>query len=549
MDSDRAWRSKAEVQLAAPSNVAVAPRMVSKASPHLPSPNSLWRRCAAVALLAALPFPTSLHPAKFFPFAVAQAGAADSNPLRAIESALSSRDYDHALQMIRAQLQQTPQDARLHTMEGIALAGEGNDQEALVAYNKALAISPNYLAALEGAAQLEYKAGSDRAVPLLNRILKLQPNEPTTHAMLGTMAYKTRDCPGAIKHFRASGPVLASQPSAMELFGACLMAQGRASEAVTIFDRLLATRPSDAHARYNLAVVQFTAKRNADAIATLQPLLEQTAPDTDALDLASAAYEETGDTPKAVDLLRRAIVANPKKVKYYVDFATLSFKHESFQIGVDMINAGVMQLPNDSSLYIARGILFIQLGQFENGQADFETANRLDPRQASASVAEGLAQLQQSNLDQALTTVDAQLKAHPQDSFLHYLKAEILTQKGASAGSPEFRQAMNTAAEAIRLRPDFVLARDVLGGLYLKSGQSARAIEQSRLALHDNPSDQVALYHLIQALRNARDPKGEVPGLVRRLAALREESQQVPTGTKYKLYEPGRTPTSDQPKP
>jgi tetratricopeptide (TPR) repeat protein len=521
--------------------------MVSKANPNPRSRSSLLRRCAVVALIVALPSPLPFFPAKLSPIVAAQVGSADSNVFRNIEAALRSRDYEQALQMIRAQLQQTPQDARLHALEGIALTAEGKDQEALVAYNQALAIAPNYLAALEGAAQLEYKAGSDRAVPLLNRILKLRPDEPTTHAMLGSMAYKTHDCATAIQHFRASGPLLNSQPSAMELFGACLMQQGQAEEAVPVFEHLLAMRPGDAHARYNLAVVQFTAKHNAETIAILQPLLEQAAPDTDALDLASAAYEETGDTPKAVELLRQAIVADPKKPKYYVDFAALSFKHESFQVGVDMINAGVKQLPNEASLYIARGILFIQLGQFENGQADFETGNRLDPRQASASVAEGLAQLQQANLDQALTTVEAQLKAHPQDSFLHYLKAEVLSQKGGDPDTLEFRQAVAAAAEAVRLKPDFVLARDVLGGLYLKSGQTARSIEQSRLALRDNPSDQVALYHLIQALRNAKDPKGEVPTLVKRLTALREESQQVPTGTKYKLYEPGQTPGLGRP--
>jgi tetratricopeptide (TPR) repeat protein len=515
--------------------------MVSSASSNwLTSLRRSWRfLIVGICLVVSLfPFISLGHLTRAAP---AQSGP-DSNALRAIESALRSRDYEQALQLIRAQLQQSPRDARLFAMEGIALTSQGKDQDALAAYNSALAISPNFLAALEGAAQLEYKAGSNRAVPLLNRILKLQPDEPTTHAMLGSMAYKTHDCASAIKHFRASGSVLASQPGALELFGACLMEQSQAEEAVPVFDRLLAMRPSDAHARYNLAVVQFAAKHNTEAIATLQSLLAQEPSDTDALDLASAAYEETGDTPKAVDLLRQAIVANPKRAKYYVDFAALSFKHESFQVGVDMVNAGVKQLPNDPSLYIARGILFIQLGKFQNGQADFETANQLDPNQASASVAEGLAQLQQSNLDQALATVDAQLESHPQDSFLHYLKAEIISQKGPAAGTPEFHQAVGAAAEAIRLKPDFVLARDVLSGLYLKSGQTARALEQSRLALRENPSDQVALYHLIQSLRKAKDPKGEVPALVQRLAALREESQRTPTGTKYKLYEPGQTP-------
>jgi tetratricopeptide (TPR) repeat protein len=515
--------------------------MVSKVtSPVLAGVSGV--RCLALTLLMiainALPFSASFPFATLSNSAFAQSSAPDPNTLRAIESALRARDYEQALQLIQAQMQQTPQDARLHTFAGIALVSEGKDREALAAFNKALAISPNYLAALEGAAQLEYKAGSDRAAPLLNRILKLRPDEPTTHAMLGSLAYKTHDCASAVKHFRASGAVLNSQLSAMELYGACLMEEQQADDGVPVFERLLALQPGNAHARYNLAVVQFAAKKNAEAVETLQPLLQQAEPDTDALDLASAAYEESGDTPRAVALLRQAILANPRKAKYYVDFAELSFKHESFQVGVDMINVGVKQLPNDASLRIARGILFIQLGQFENGQADFETANKLDPRQASASVAEGLAQMQQANLDQALTTVNAQLKAHPDDAFLHYLKAEILTQKGAAPETEEFRAAVEAASEAVRLRPNLILARDVLGGLYLKAGQTSRAVEQSRIALRDNPSDQVALYHLLQGLRNLKDPKGEVPGLVKRLSELKDESQRVTGGTKYKLYEP-----------
>jgi tetratricopeptide (TPR) repeat protein len=480
----------------------------------------------------------------FLALAAAIAGAAQAVPgadnSGSIESALRARDFRQALQLAQAHLKQSPKDARIWTLEGIALTGLGEDQKALVAYGKALDLSPNFLAALEGAAELEYKAGSDGAIPLLNRILKLRPDEPTSHAMLAALYAKKHDCTTALKHFRQSGPVLSSQPLALEAYGACLMDQEQPDAALPVFQQVMAMRPDDPHARYNLAVVQLAGQHSKDAIDTLQPLLEQTEPDTDALDLASAAYEDIGDTPRAVSLLRQAIVANPRKVKYYVDFATLSFKHESYQVGIDVINAGITQLPKAAPLYIARGILYIQMGQFESGQSDFETANKLDPSQASASVAEGLAQLQQANLDAALETVRAQLKSHPNDPFLHYLKAEIITQKGAAAGTPEFGEALQAAAEAVRLKPDFVLARDVLGNLYLKSGQIAKATEQCRLALQENPSDQVALYHLLQALRKGNDPRGEIPALVKRLAALREESQKREGSTiKYKLYEPG----------
>jgi tetratricopeptide (TPR) repeat protein len=342
-------------------------------------------------------------------------------------------------------------------------------------------------------------------------------------------------------HFRQGGAALALQIPAIQQFGSCLMQLNRASEAVPVFQDLMLRQPADEHARYNLAVVQFTAKDYSEAIKTVQPLLVGVSTDSDALDLASAAYEETGDTPRAVALLRQAILANPKKVKYYVDFAALSVKHDSYQVGIDIINAGITQNPNNPALHIARGILFIQKGQYPEGRADFETADRLDPSQASASAAEGLAMMQQANLDEALATVDTQLKRHSDDPFLHYLKAEILEQRGAVVGTTDFKQALRDLAEAVRLAPDFLLAHDLLGNIYLKSGQTEKAIEQCRIVLRSDPNDQTALYHLLLALRKSGDPKGEGPGIVRQLAALREESQnEQSSATRYKLYEPDK---------
>jgi tetratricopeptide (TPR) repeat protein len=474
--------------------------------------------------------------------AAAQTGA-DASSISAIQSTLRAGDNEQALTLVHAQLQNYPKDVRLWTLEGIALTQLGRDKEALAAYDKALAISPDYLAALEGAAELEYKSGSSRANPLLQRILKVRPDEPTTHAMLAALAYKKHDCATAIEHFQKSAPVLAAQPTALEEYGACLLDLQKPDDALPIFEQILTLEPSDPHARYNLAIVQFTAQHGSDAIATLQPLLESSAPDPDVLDLASTAYEDTGDTPRAVSLLRQAIVASPQNVKYYVDFAALSFKHESFQVGIEMIDAGLTQLPKAARLYIARGILYIQTGQFEKGQSDFEAANKLDPGQASAAVAEGLAQMQSSNLDQALKTVETELKAHPNDAFLHYLKAEIISQGGPAVGTPEFNAAVKAASRAVQLQPDFPLARNVLGNLYLQSGQNEKAIEQCRAVLRENPNDQIAVYHLLLALRKINDPKSEVPALVKRLAELRAQSQQQEaSANRYKLYIQGEQP-------
>ena len=465
--------------------------------------------------------------------------ATPSAPTAPIESALREHDYQHALQLSQSAVQQSPKNPKLWALQGIALSGLGRSPEALAAYNRALAFAPDYLPALEGAAELEYQAESKRALPLLERVVKLRPDDPTANAMLGVVKYKQHDCASAVEHFRASLQLISSQPAALAQYGACLMDLDKADDALPVFQRLLALEPSDSHSRYNLAVVQLATHRAKDAVETLQPLLAATPVDPDVLDLASSAYEESGDTPKAVALLRQAIVLDPKKIKYYVDFASISFAHQSFQVGVDMVDVGLKENPADAQLFVARGVLLIQLGQYEKAEADFEKANQLDPKQASGAVAEGLAQMQQSNLDQALATVRAQLRDHPQDAFLHYLEAEILFQQGAEVDTPQFKQALAAASRAVELKPDLQLAHDLLGNLYLKSGAIDKSIVESRRALAENPSDQEALYHLIQALRQSgKDSKGELPTLVKRLAVLRQQARETEaSGNRYRLYE------------
>src|SRR5690349_19465071 len=79
-------------------------------------------RIPSVALLFYLLVPHGLIPFGLAPIAVAQTPAAEPSALQAIQSALRARDYDQASQLIQTQLRQEPQDIRLLTMQGIALA-------------------------------------------------------------------------------------------------------------------------------------------------------------------------------------------------------------------------------------------------------------------------------------------------------------------------------------------------------------------------------------------------------------------------------------------
>jgi tetratricopeptide (TPR) repeat protein len=480
---------------------------------------------------------------------VSLAKAQDSSSVaNSIAAALRAKNYEQAVELADSAEQRFPSDPRILTMKGIALSSLGKNHEALAAYSAALKVAPSYLPALEGAAQIEYNAGSDRAPDLLNRILKIRPDDPTSHAMLGVIAFRHRDCKTAIEHFGASAELLSSQPAALEDYGFCLMQAGRAADAVGVYRKLVSIAPQDSRTRIHLAAAQLFAGQARDALDTLDPLLQQPDPDAEALDIASNASEQIGDTPRAVEFLRKAILASPDTPGYYVDFATLAFDHKSFSVGVDVLDAGLKRLPKSAPMYLARGILYIQEGQYDKGAADFEAAQKLDPRQTFSSESESLAKIEEIGGGHALPTVRARLKEHPNDPVLLYFLADTLTRNGAQPGTPEFSEALTAVTRAVERRPDLVLARDLLSSLYFKQGAYGKSIEQCRLALDKEPTDQEALYRLTQALRKT-GKANEIPPLLKRLADLREEERKNENSkNRYKLVEPNApaSPTPQQ---
>jgi tetratricopeptide (TPR) repeat protein len=303
-----------------------------------------------------------------------------------------------------------------------------------------------------------------------------------------------------------------------------------------VFKKTLALNPEDKRERQVLASVQLMSHQSEEAIATLDPFLSNV-PDASSLELASAAYEDAHDTEKAVEALRQAILLEPHDVNLYVNFAALAATHQSFQVGINVVNEGINLQPKAAPLYFARGVLYVQIAEYDMAQADFDKAYALDPSQSLSIAAQGLAAAQQNDLANALAGVETKLALRPNDPILLYMRADILAQQGPEPGSTEFQTAMRSATQAVKLRPTLGPAHGVLAKLYLDNGQPAEAAEQSRKALEIDPKDQTALYHLIQALRK-NDPQKEVPGLLKRLAALRqqatiEEREQF----RYKLVE------------
>lgn len=474
-------------------------------------PSTGWM-ARLVALSAALLSVATIH------VHAQQAPAASKEDLlRGIVVSVKQGDFAGALTSSAKALETSPNDYRIWTLRGMAYSGLRKDAPAQIAFEHALKLAPSYLPALEGEAQLKYKQADDSARPFLLRVLAVLPTDPTTHGMLAVLDYRKKDCAGAVLHFRQAESTIASQPDGLLMYGKCLANTNHNDEAIDVFQRAVSLDTTKHGARFDLALCQWNAGRNADALATLDPLLATDRADENALELAAGIYESTGDSQKAIDLLRKAILENPKSPDAYLQFAELTYQHGAPKIGIDFLNAGLTQLPKEARLYLVRGVLLCQLGEFTKAFDDFEMANRLDPRLSYVDVAKGIVQSQVHRPKEALEEFRAAAKEHPDEALTQYLLAEALSEQD----SPNIAEVAAAASRAVRLDPKLVAAQDLLAGIYLQQGEKRRAIDYSEAALATDPEDQQALYHMILALRDT-ERKGEIPALMKRMSELRK---------------------------
>ena len=465
--------------------------------------------------------------------------AQSASPTQAdVITALRRGDTQGALSLAQTALKQSPRDCALLSLQGVALSAIPDAERALHSFNNALTSCPRYLPALEGAAQIQFAQHRAETIPLLERVLAVQPANITANAMLATMLRETGKCKEALPHYAASQALFANRPDLVQGYGTCLANTGDLSSALDTYQHLLATNPNDS-IRYDVALLQWKTHAAADALTTLDSMLTG-AHDVPALALASKIHEEQGDTPKAVSLLREAILQSPDDVENYLDFAAIAFAHTSFQVGVDMLNAGLKRLPDSPPLLVARGVLEVQLSQPEAAIADFEAAHKRDPKLSFAMDAIGILHSQQHLSTDSLALFESQAKLHPDDPLLQYLLAEQLAEDGARSDPAQLEKAIAAGKRAVALDPTYRAAHDLLAVLYVRGNQPKLAIEQSEAALALDPNDQEALYQEILSRRRLGDT-AEVKALTARLEdARRTNAEKQDQSGRYSLQEEPR---------
>jgi tetratricopeptide (TPR) repeat protein len=436
--------------------------------------------------------------------------------------AFRARRFADAVAISERQLKQAPRDPTLWTKRALALEGLGRNAESMKSFQRALELRPTFIPALEGAAEVAYKTHDVKAQSLIAKLLQTDPRNTTAHAMAGVLAFEKHDCNTAMRYFEKAGSELAKNQQAYSFFGACLLELNNAQKAVLVFTTLLKQFPESVNVRYNLGYAQLLNGNAGDAVVTLRPLTIGERPDASAINLMASAEAADGDLAAALNDLRRAAQLKPDAEENYLDFATLCLEHDSLDLAEEIVNIGLHNIPGSARLYSMRGIINAQKSKFDESANDFEQANRLSPQKLYGSVGLSVLYAESKHPEESERILRSKLQMAPDDATLNYLLADVLVNQPSGATDHDLAQGKAALLRSVAARPDFSNAHALLGKVYRRTGENAKAIEQLKLALSHDPQNRVALNQIVSLLRAV----GRAPEAAPYSASLRRVLQQ-----------------------
>ncbi len=161
-----------------------------------------------------------------------------------------------------------PQNPRAHYNLGVVLDHLGRVSEAVVQYQAALAIDPNYVGALNNLGNALAEHGKvTEAFPFLEKAVHLQPSNVDAQYNLGNAFMNTGRLPEAIEKYQTVLRLDPKHTKSHNNLGFVYLKNGRLLDAVREFEASIALDPLFADPHSNIAVALADLNRLPEAIA------------------------------------------------------------------------------------------------------------------------------------------------------------------------------------------------------------------------------------------------------------------------------------------
>ena len=175
--------------------------------------------------------------------------------LQSLVNLYSQGQLQQALAQAESLVEQFPKSAILFKIQGAVLKGLGQLDLSIEAYNKALAIKPDYAEAYYNMGNaLKAQGQLEEAIEAYNKALAIKPDYAEAYSNMGITLQEQGKLEEAIEAYNKALAIKPDYADAYNNMGVALEAQGQLEEAIEAYNKALAIKPNYAEAYYNMGV-------------------------------------------------------------------------------------------------------------------------------------------------------------------------------------------------------------------------------------------------------------------------------------------------------
>jgi tetratricopeptide (TPR) repeat protein/S1-C subfamily serine protease len=355
-------------------------------------------------------------------------------------------------------------EAYTYYNRGRAKSDLGNNQEAILDYDRAIALNPKFVEAYNNRGATKSVSGNKQAAIIdFDRAIAINPKHAEAYYNRGKAKSDLGNKQEAILDYDRAIVLNPKFAEAYNNRGTAKSDLGNKQAAIIDFEKAIAINPNHAEAYYNLGTIKFDSGNKQAAIIDFDKAISINPKYTEAYNNRGSAQSDLGNKQAAIIDFDKAISINPKDDEVaYTNRGNAKSDLGNKQAAIIDFDRAIAINPKFAEAYFSRGNAQSSLGNKQIAILDFDRAIAINPKFAGAYNNRGSAQSALGNKQIAITDYDRAIAINPK-------AAEAYNNRGIAKFALGDRQGaivdMSKAAELFRQKGQMDLYQRAMSSL------------------------------------------------------------------------------------
>lgn len=401
------------------------------------------------------------------------------------------KEVDEAEATLSQAIAANPDDVGLRLILGALYDSQGNSENALGVLRALVEHYPDEVGyRVRLAKYLEESSRLDEAETVLREGVEAMPDELSRQRLLIQFLLRARGIEAAQKEV---AKLIERQPDVVALRFIKADLQRSAGDLAGVEETLRKiasdaqrTGPDAVKAQVGIARIMLEAGRDEEAEKLLKVVLEQSATQSDALQMRAMLALRRKQVDQAIADLRTVLRDHPDRVTALRMLGLAYAQSDQFALAQEAYERAIELAPGEPQAYLQLAGVRVRTGDKEGAMTVLDRLLTVDPDSKAAQETLARIQLSGQDWDALAKTAEKITAANPESPLGHYLEGLALQRRG------EHREAVTHFEKALQIKPDVVEPLVGLARSYLALNEPEEAKRHVLDVLEDNPDNLVA---------------------------------------------------------